>query len=244
MHKASIDVIDAAGNATTLHFNFRYDKAKQKPYKTTDQSVIFPPNIENVFAAEGIVAAFSTNALYDTVHFVHTIEKSQETEAISPVHNLQNYQVPVHDSFSVRIQPTFNLSDLQKESVVMKLVSHKKTVVTKGVWKNNWMEAKFRDLGSYTLILDTLPPTITAYGWANGGYLGSRPSFALLVKDNMGDIKKVDGFVDGKWTLFSKRDNLITHTFDGRIAPGKHELKIIATDEAGNETEKDFTFTR
>ena len=244
IHEASIDVIDAEGNATNLHFNFRYDKSKQKPYKTTEQSVICSPNIENLYVAENIVAAFSTNAFYDTVHLVHTEEKSVETGAISPVHNLQNYQVPVHDSFSVRIQPSVALNSLQKERVVIKLVSHKKKVVTKGIWKNNWMEAKFRDLGIYTLLLDTIPPTISPLGWVNGGYIGSRKSFALIVKDNLENIKKVDGFVDGKWILFSKRDNMITHTFDGRITQGMHDLKIIATDEAGNETEKIFTFSR
>ena len=236
--------MDAEGNATNLHFNFRYDHSKQKPYNSNDQSVICSPNVENVFAAENIVAAFSTNAFYDTVHLVHTEEKSIEPNSVSSLHNLQNYQVPVHDSFSVRIQPSISLNSFQKEHVVMKLVSHKKKVVIKGVWKNNWLEAKFRELGSYNLLLDTIPPTITPFGWANGTYLGNRKFFALLVKDNLENIKKVDGFVDGKWILCSKRDNLITHTFDSRIPHGKHELKIIATDEAGNETEKNFTFTR
>ncbi len=113
IHNASFDVIDAEGNATNLHFNFRYDSSKQKPYKPTDQSMICSPNIENVFAAENIVAAFSTNAFYDTVHLVHTEVYSIETNSISPSHILQNYQVPVHESFSVRIQASVALNSLQ-----------------------------------------------------------------------------------------------------------------------------------
>lgn len=126
----------------------------------------------------------------------------------------------------------------------MKMISNKKNTVAKGIWKDDWMEARFRDLGDFTLLMDTTAPRITLYGWLNGGNVSKRTSIAIVTRDNLGDVKNANGYVDGKWILFSKKDDLLVHTFDGRITAGKHELKVIAEDEAGNISEKIFTFTR
>lgn len=243
-HAAKIEIKDAAGNASFLQFSFRYNETAQKDKEPASESILFTPNTENVFAAEDIVAAFPSSLFYDNLNFVHKIISANATNAVSATHSLHNYKVPVHDFFSVRIKPTIQLPDSLMEYVVMKMESNKKKDVVKGKWKNGWLEASFRSLGDFTLLLDTLPPRINLYGWANGAYLGSRKGFAIAVADNLGEIKNVNGYVDGKWILFSKKDNLIIHTFDGRITPGRHELKIVAEDEAGNVLDKIFTFGR
>ncbi len=242
VHSAKIEVKDAAGNVSVLQFSFRYNGAAQKAIKPEPNAVVFPPNVENVFAAEDIVAAFSSRAFYDTVYLSHKSEPAATPNAVSAVHYLSDYKIPVHDSFSVRIKLTSAIPQQLQNRVVMKMISHKKTDVVKGIWKNNWMEARFKTFGNFTLLLDTIPPQISLSGWVNGSNIANRKGFAIAARDNLGDVKNATGYVDGKWILFSKKDDFFTHTFDGRINPGKHELKVTAEDEAGNVTVKLYSF--
>ena len=244
IHKAKIEVKDAEGNSSVLQFSFRYKPSLQQKNTVEKSAVLFPPNVENVFAEENVIATFSPKAFYDTIPFEHTVEKAENKDAISDIHHLHNYKVPVHDSFSVRIKPTLPVDDSLKKYVVMKMVSNKKITIEKGRWQNDWLEAKSRDLGNFSLLLDKETPQITLYGWVNGTSLSNRTSFSILAKDNLGEVRNANGYVDGKWILFSKKDNLFTHTFDGRVSGGRHELKVVAEDVAGNMRTKTFTFTR
>ena len=245
IHTAKVEIKDAAENTSVLQFLFRYNPSSVAKFSPLPGSnvVSFAPNVENVFADEDCVAAFSPRAFYDTVYLLHKSEKATEANAISATHSLNDYTIPIHDSFSVRIKPTHSLNSELENKVVMKMVCKKKTEIVKGTWKNNWVEARFKTFGKFTLMTDTIPPQIKPFGWVNGTNIASRKGFAMLANDNLGDVKNAKGYVDGKWILFSKKDNLFTHTFDGRIAPGKHELKMIVEDEAGNVMVKMYGFS-
>lgn len=244
VHRVYIEVKDAAGNRSVMQFYCRYSQSQPKFSRPDIHAVSFAPNVENLFASEEIVAAFSPIAFYDTVYFMHKSEPANESNAVSASHDLHHYSVPVHDSFSIRIKSNVCLKSELENRVVMKMAGKKKTEIVKGIWKGSWMEARFKSFGKFTLLLDTIAPKVSASGWVNGANLSSRKGFAILAQDNLGNVKMVNGYVDGKWILFSKKDNLFIHTFDDRIAPGKHELVIKAEDEAGNVAEKVFTFTK
>jgi hypothetical protein len=63
-----------------------------------------------------------------------------------------------------------------------------------------------------------------------------------------GEAKPVrfEGRVDGKWILFEydAKTSKITHIFDDRIAPGKHEFTLKVTDDRGNVSSFIRTFIR
>jgi hypothetical protein len=52
--------------------------------------------------------------------------------------------------------------------------------------------------------------------------------------------------IDGKWILmkFDAKNALLMHIFDGTIAPGDHQLKLVVTDNRGNRTVLEKTFKR
>ena len=159
-------------------------------------------------------------------------------------HHVADYTLPVHDSFSVQIKPTVNLSENQKNRIVVHLQSNKRTEAEKGVWVEGMVQAKFKYLGNMMLLLDTIPPKIAPSGWVNGGSLSRRKMFALLIKDDVEDVKNFKAYLDGNWLLFSRKSDFFIHTFDEKTTDGKHELRVYVDDEAGNTTEKTFTFYR
>lgn len=246
-HSAVINVKDAAGNTSTLQFYFRYDSSKKQDLLFTANTTPLLPNKENKLLQDDIQLNFSDKAFYDTVPFLlKSTEAPLGSKAVSGTFYLHNPTIPAHDSFTVRLRCTKEIPDSLKNRVIIQLVSKRKVVAEKGSWINGWMEGKFRDLGTVRLLIDTTPPAISLSGWRNGGKLQNLRSIGLFVKDTSGDdIKKFTALLDGQWLMFShKNDYYYVYKFDEHCSPGKHELKIIAEDQAGNLSERTYSFTR
>jgi hypothetical protein len=244
VHNAEIRVNDANGNSTLLKFKFRRDPSKMQEMMFAANSIPLLPAKSNQFKTDDLEADFSDKAFYDTVPFVHRSETSADTRTVSAIHYLHHYTVPVHDSFTVRIKPVIELSDSLRNKTVMLLKSNRKEEAVKGEWKGEWMEAKFRDLGTFRLVMDTIPPRVTLAGWKNGGSVRNRKSILLTATDNVSDLKKFTALLDGNWLMFSRKNDTFIHTFDERTSPGEHELKVIVEDMAGNITERIYSFIR
>jgi len=80
-------------------------------------------------------------------------------------------------------------------------------------------------------------------GAKNGANLSKAAKLSFAISDNSG-IKAYRAELDGKWLMFARRGNVISYTFDEHCKPGKHSLRMLVTDIAGNTKEQTFTFTR
>ena len=244
IHNAEILVKDAAGNASVLQFEFRYKPTKTKNQRFISNGIPMIPNRENELKMGNIELDFSAKAFYDTVPFVLRSESSKDPKVVSFVYYLHNKTVPVHDSFTVRLKPAFDISATVKDRIIMQLVNNQKTESVKGLWKDDWMEAKFRDFGTLKLLVDVIPPRINLSGWINGSNVRNKKSIAFIVRDDAGEIKSFKAFLDENWYMFSRKKDAFIHTFDERTLPGKHELKVIVDDMAGNISERNYSFIR
>jgi hypothetical protein len=202
------------------------------------------PGVSNQVMFQNIEAYFTDETFYDTVHFVSSSQPSTDKRAASEKISLHNYTVPVHDSFLVRIKPNRALTEAVKDKVVVQLTSNKKKVGLKGIWNNDWVESKFRDLGDVQLLIDTVPPRVATHGWANGANLSRRSSIMFLADDDLSELSDFTAEVDGEWLMFRRKSDYFIYDFDKRVPKGRHTLRVAATDAAGNTTEKTFTFTR
>ena len=243
VHDVRIVLEDVSLNTTTLKFRIRYNSNVSNRLPVTNTN-IFVPGKENKVSYPNMEADFTPSAFYDTVYFEHTSVASAGVLSASSIENLHNYTVPVHDSFTVRVKARADLSPALKSKVVMQLVSNRKKEAVKGTWLNNWMEAKFRDLGSVKLIIDPIPPTILPIGWSSGSNLRGKPSITILARDAISELSFFRAELDGKWLLFSRKSNYFIHRFDEKTKIGAHVLKIVIADEAGNITERRFSIIR
>jgi hypothetical protein len=226
IHTALVTVKDAAGNTSVLSFKFRYDPAKNDELMFAMNSVPMHTGIPNEFKVDDFEAKFSPVAFYDMVPFVHMAEPANDAKVVSSVHHVHNHKVPVHDFYTARVKTNLQLSEQQKDRVIMHLVSDKKKVTVKGKWFGDFMEGNFRDFGTVRLVVDTIPPKITLAGWVDGGSVRGKKSITIAGTDNMGEVVNFKALVDNKWIMFKKKDNLFIHTFDGRIGSGRHEMKV------------------
>jgi hypothetical protein len=145
----------------------------------------------------------------------------------------------------VRIQPVRPLTDAEKARTVMQWFAGTQKEVQKVQWQGNWASARFRDLGSFQLVVDIDPPVIAPIGFASEADLSKATHIAFSVKDNLEEVKNVRAELDGKWLRFTNdKGATFLYYFDEMCTAGQHQLKIRAEDEAGNVTEKTYTFTR
>ena len=102
-----------------------------------------------------------------------------------------------------------------------------------GTYRDGWIDGQIRELGTYTLAIDSVAPRITplrATEWKR------RKRFDFRLTDNLSGVESYKGTVDGRFVLFEMdKHSVISCRLDREnIARGKHELKIIATDACGN----------
>jgi murein DD-endopeptidase MepM/ murein hydrolase activator NlpD len=239
IHKVRIEVRDAKRNLSVIEFSVQYDRYIQTiPAYAPDRLV--PQNV-NIFESEGFEVFTSEYSVYDTINATHTISNIVAANSISPVHHFCSAAIPTHDSVTVRIKPSTNVSEQEKDRVIIKSIAGTKTLVQKAKWQQGWVTGKFRQFGSYQAFIDNEPPTVNA----PPTNLTKATRLVFLAKDNFKTIKSFRAEVDGQWLRFTN-DKGLSHiyNFDEKFPRGEHQLKVRVEDEAGNVTERVWNVTR
>jgi len=239
-HEILIEVKDANGNSSTINFHIQFDE-NLKTVDLPDQMEEFLPSNVNIFEREHFELFTTEKSIYDTVtvNFNETISSS--TNSVSLLFTFLNKTIPSHDSFTVRLKTTQNLSSEWRDRVVIKNICGERTFLEKALWQNGWYAAKFRQFGTYQAFIDTEPPTI------NPPLLNLSKSSRIVFtpRDNFNAIKSFRAELDNNWLRFTNdKGRTWIYTFDEHFPRGQHELKVTIEDEAGNVTTKVWNVTR
>jgi hypothetical protein len=92
-----------------------------------------------------------------------------------------------------------------------------------------------RSFGNYTVMADSVPPTITSVDLKPD--MKGRRSFSLKISDDLSGIASYTGELDGKWVLmeYEPKTKTLTHTFDRfSQGSGKRSFRLKVVDERGN----------
>ncbi len=243
VHHISIEVKDAYGNTSLLKFGVERGRGKQEkniPGPEMDQQqIIFHPNFINVFENDKVSFYLPENSLYDLFRFRYN-------EIIPakgfPIFQLHNTTVPVQTMFPVKIKNTVTN---HPDKMVMHRFGNGKDDYAKAVNENGWYKASFREFGSFQLLEDTIPPTITPIGFREGMHTTKLNRLAFVITDATEELINFTAMLDGQWLRFSNdKGRIFIYKFDEHCPPGAHELIISVEDCVGNKTEKIYHFTR
>jgi murein DD-endopeptidase MepM/ murein hydrolase activator NlpD len=229
-HHITIEVKDANGNKTEKNFWVQYDPGIATENKFNNNPDRFLPNNVNVFENNVFELFTSEYSIYDTVNVVFN-SVNETGDAISPLFNFLSDAIPAHDSITVRIKPSVDISESERNRIVIKNISGKKTFVSKATWQNGWVAAKFRQFGSFRAFIDNEAPTVNAPALN----LAKASRIAFTPHDNFNSIRKFRAELDGHWLKFTNdKGKTWIYTFDEHFPRGEHELKVTIEDEAGN----------
>ena len=239
-HEIVIEVKDANGNSSTIRFQVQFDENLKTVY-LTDRAEKFLPNNVNIFEREHFELFTTEKSIYDTVLVNFTETTTSFSNSISPLFTFLNKTIPSHDSFTVRLKATENMSSEWRDRVVIKNICGERTFVEKALWQDGWYAAKFRQFGTYQAFIDTQPPSI------NPPVLNLSKSSRIVFtpRDNFNEIKSFRAELDNSWLRFTNdKGKTWIYTFDEHFPRGQHQLKITIEDEAGNVTTKVWNVTR
>lgn len=229
---------DAFGNTTQLSIQIE-GKEQPIPEVDTENTELFHWWSDNRFGAKGIRLTIPKGNLYDDLYFHYSVK--EDSAALGATHILHNKPVAFHKSakLSLRLQ-TDTLENKQQYGIVR--LQNGRRSWTGGVYRNGWVDADIKEMGSYTLGQDLVPPTITPL---NPATWVSKQAIALRLSDNLSGVQTYRGKIDGQYVLFEMNSkSVITYHFDKeRLARGKHTLKLVVTDACGNQSTYTYPFT-
>lgn len=245
--KVTLKVTDAAGNASSVSFWAKRSENMETvaglPYQYE-----LPWDAESRIDLDGFSMAMPKGALYETLPFQYKTTSDYSDGMYSSVHHLHDDHTPVQKYFEVGIRPRDLPAELRSKAVIANC-NEGRPDNCGGVWKGDYVVTKVRQFGDYCVMIDNMPPSIKPGVFDDDMRRKSLMSFRI--RDNFAVSGSADhlsfrGTVDGQWILFEydrKRDLLI-HTFDGRIEPGEHLLRLAVKDDRGNEAVLERKFLR
>lgn len=225
----------------TSEMNLTYEGANQNVYlidivkaqpdsiKTCAGSLSFhfkdaiPSSTAYTYYSDWVDIRFPENALYDTLflNLTHQVENGNE------VFSIGKRTTPLHKTAFITLKPETtnpnkNLAVYRKEGRGVGYLG--------GEWSNGKVKFYTKELGDFTFLVDSLPPTITRIR-IDG------QSARLRIRDERSGISYYEANINGQWLLMNydyKSGILKSDKLDpNQRLKGDFELKVV--DRAGNE---------
>jgi len=200
--------------------------------------------IENVVDKHNIKVTFPKGALYSDLHLQYQ-EKPALRSSITPVYQIHNGYTPIHDVIEVSIKPGRITEEQRKKAIIVNIDQNGTIFSRGGEWRNNYLTAKSKILGGYTIMLDTVAPHINPVNIFPNKNMSANWSITATISDNLSGIKTYRAEIDGKWVLmdYDGKTAKLTHVFDN-LPSGNHVFKLEVTDFVDNKKVIEIPFIR
>lgn len=245
----SISVADFNGNSSTLNFEVRRSQTMvpREPSPLQYQALGVPDDV-TIITQQGIQVVWPEGSFYEKTPLSIITSPMNKGKCYSPYFEFSPVDEPVHTFYDVYIDGLSVPPELQNYAFIARCEPNGSIINCGGQWIGNNLTTSVKEMGTYTIMIDTLPPKISPLhfapnmkGWQKMDF---RISDNVRIRDK-GRQLLYSAYVDGNWILMSLdgKTGILTHRFDGRIPEGDHQLVIKLVDDRGNESvlEKSFT---
>lgn len=241
VHKVRFVVKDTYKNTSVLTFYVKKDNKEYPYYEAKEYDFSFNHRIRNILEYDGVRLKAEANTFFDNIDFDYSKTECTEKGALSPIYTLGDRSLTSFKPIEIALEVDENIPlNLHSKLYVGELSVKKEWVCVGGTVMFNWITFKTNNLGSYRIMIDTIPPTITCNSLkANtSNYVGNKNKIDVYIKDNQSGIKSYYPTINGKWILmdYDAKNNKLTYEFDDRITKGENLLKIEVIDNCGNKT--------
>lgn len=224
---------DLSGNTSTYTFTVQGKRMPVPEYRPQTKHYL-SWNRTNVVQEPGMELVIPRGMLYEDVALNCRVRK--DTNAVAFDYYIHDKPLPLHAGCELLIGVRNQVvADTSKYYIVRKV--GKKKYSAGGTWQNGWIKAKIRELGIYTVEVDTVPPKVEPVGKTGWGKTGT---IIYKIGDYGTGIKSYKGKIDGKFALFafhSKSGRLVCKLDPKRVRKGiRHRLELVVEDYSGNQT--------
>lgn len=224
---------DAHGNSSKYEFTIT-GKRQQIPAEQTNYTQLLRWNETQTIREPGMELVIPKGMLYESVKTQRRVYA--DSSDIAWTYRVHNKLVPLHTycplSIGLRRMP---VADSTKYYIAQVVGAQRYYVG--GTYEHGWLTGSVRELGTYTVAIDTIPPKAEPVGrnlWERNKEIVYRLS------DGETGIQSFRGTIDGHYAFFtynSMRRRLACRMEEARIEKGKrHQLVLEVTDHCGNVT--------
>ncbi|PWH82644.1 peptidase M23 [Algibacter marinivivus] len=151
-------------------------------------------------------------------------------------------------SFSITYDVSKYSNEDKNKLYIARLIGYKKyPSYTYTKRKDQSLIANTKKLGTYALAMDTVKPTISAANFKSKQWLSKYRYLKIKINDEESGISNYRATINGKWILmeYDYKTKTLTHDFnDSVITDTKNNLKVIVTDNVGNNSTFETLFYR
>ena len=232
---------DALGNTSKVRFTVQGQKTTIAPVEHREKYTLKWDKV-NYLQEPGLELVIPKGMLYDNVLLNYSVRA--DSGDIAFTYQLNDTRIPMHNACDLRIglrrRPVEDMTKYYVAGVTARGGKYR----IGGKYEDGVMKVRIRDLGTYTVAVDTVPPVITPVNQAQWGRTGK---IIFKAKDKETGINTYRGTIDGKYALFGK-PNSISGNLVCELDPkyvekgGKHVVEMTVTDGCGNRTTEQFEF--
>ena len=232
---------DALGNTSKVCFTVQGQKTTIAPVEHREKYALKWDKV-NYLQEPGLELVIPKGMLYDNVLLNYSVRA--DSGDIAFTYQLNDTRIPMHDACDLRIglrrRPVEDMTKYYVAGVTARGGKYR----IGGKYEDGVMKVRIRDLGTYTVAVDTVPPVITP---VNQAQWGRTEKIIFKAKDKETGINTYRGTIDGKYALFGKPNSIsgnlvceldLKHVEKG----GKHVVEMTVTDGCGNCTTEQFEF--
>ncbi len=232
---------DALGNTSKVCFTVQGQKTTIAPVEHREKYALKWDKV-NYLQEPGLELVIPKGMLYDNVLLNYSVRA--DSGDIAFTYQLNDTRIPMHDACDLRIglrrRPVEDMTKYYVAGVTARGGKYR----IGGKYEDGVMKVHIRDLGTYTVAVDTVPPVITPVNQAQWGRTGK---IIFKAKDKETGINTYRGTIDGKYALFGKPNsisgNLVCELDPKHVEKGgKHVVEMTVTDGCGNCTTEQFEF--
>lgn len=235
-----IKVSDFAGNVSTIRIpiegqlsdTVQFGEVKKTNYfAPADHATVFEKGIFDIHIPKG--------ALYEDIY----LNISTDGETI----HLHEATTPLHKNLTLGFDVGKYSEKDRKQLCIARTYPWGSKYYATTYKKENRFTTRTKTFGTYTLVTDDTSPKISPVNFNDGKWISKNRFLKLKITDDFSGISSYRATVNGKFIMmeYNHKTNLLTHDFnDGIVTDTENKLKVIVTDNVGNNTTFEATFFR
>ncbi|MFH4968193.1 M23 family metallopeptidase [Gaetbulibacter sp. M240] len=236
-----IRVSDFKNNETWVTININGTKNAMGTPKPEEKTPYFIHHDQKVnLSKDGVDVSFAADTFYEDFYMDFNVSNDTLT--------LHKDIVPAKKYFDISFDVSKYKPEDLKHLYIARLVGYKGFPAYSSTHrKGNTLTTHTKTLGTYTLAMDTINPTIKPDNFYDGQWISNFRFLKLKIKDDISGISDYRVTVNGKWILteYDYKTNTLVHDFkDNVIRDVKNNLKVIVVDNAGNSATFEAIFYR
>jgi hypothetical protein len=239
IHTLVYEVRDVSGNASSLVVYVQSHTMDSRqpylPFPEKFDSFHFMYYMANSYETDDFKVEIPSGALYDNLVFQYSTSPPLKN-TLSKVHKVHNQLTPLHKSMTISIKPSEKARGLENKLYIALLAEDGETEPLRSTWDNGFVVGRTAQFGNYSLMADTLKPTVKPVNFSNNKNLAGMTQLRVVIQDDQSGIESYFPTLNGEWILmeYDEKNDLLIYYFDHYLRKGNNIFRLEVEDRKDN----------